>query len=577
MFVSSSVIARTTPSASAALLGATAIQASFDDLGAPLCDVTFCVIDFETTGSSAADCTITEIGAVKLRGGECLGTLQTLVNPGCAIPPTITVLTGITEAMVLRAPRIEQVLGTLVDFIGDSVIVAHNARFDMSFLQAALRRDDRPELTNATVDTVPLARRLLRDEVPNCKLSTLARHYRLPNQPTHRALDDALATGDLLHILLDRARALGVTGLDDLRSLPKMANHPSAAKLKLTDRLPREPGVYLFRDGGGEVLYVGKATNLRSRVRSYFSSDDRRKIGPMLRETQRIDFKRTSSPLEAAVLEIRLIHHLEPRYNRDGTRWRSSVFVKLSADRFPRLTIVKQPKQDGATYLGPLSSKAAAVLVVEALETVVPLRRCSATKPGPRGPCIGAQLGVALCLCERPMTPEEYAPTAALARRCLDGDPALVIDALTDRMRDLAAEERFEEAAATRDRLVAYADAVRRQRLLDRQRGLAVLQIEDAAGNRYEFRRGHLVRHWAPAAAAAEGQLEGVDPGRAIEAVPRDPGAPDSGPLDAELTDELLLIGRWLDRHGTRVRLTRVVGELSSSVRPVPVPGRIAV
>src|SRR3954470_10546590 len=104
------------------------LQASFDDLGTPLSDVTFCVIDLETTGSNPADDVITEIGAVKLRGGECLGTLQTLVNPGRAIPPTITVLTGITEAMVTRAPRIETVLGTLVDFVGDAVIVAHNSR-----------------------------------------------------------------------------------------------------------------------------------------------------------------------------------------------------------------------------------------------------------------------------------------------------------------------------------------------------------------------------------------------------------------------------------------------------------------
>ena len=139
------------------------MQASFDDLGTPLSDVTFCVIDFETTGSNTADSSITEIGAVKLRGGECLGTLQTLVNPGRAIPPTITVLTGITEAMVVRAPRIETVLGTLVDFIGDAVIVAHNARFDMAFLQDALRRDGRPPATNTVAHTVPLARRLLPD------------------------------------------------------------------------------------------------------------------------------------------------------------------------------------------------------------------------------------------------------------------------------------------------------------------------------------------------------------------------------------------------------------------------------
>ncbi|HEX7096268.1 MAG TPA: exonuclease domain-containing protein, partial [Acidimicrobiales bacterium] len=190
-------------------------QRSFDDLGTPLCDVTFCVVDLETTGGSADTCGITEIGAVKVRGGECLGTFQTLVNPGCAIPPAITILTGITQAMVVRAPRIESVLPTFLEFLGNAVVVGHNVRFDLSFLAAALQRDERPRLTNPVVDTCALARRLLGDEVPNCRLSTLASRLRLDHQPSHRALDDALATTDLLHVLLERAAGFGVTGLDD--------------------------------------------------------------------------------------------------------------------------------------------------------------------------------------------------------------------------------------------------------------------------------------------------------------------------------------------------------------------------
>ena len=150
-------------------------QRSFDDLGAPLVDTTFVVVDLETTGGSPTADSITEVGAVKVRGGECLGTFQTMVNPGRAIPPTITVLTGITESMVVRAPRIETVLPSLLEFMGDAVIVGHNVRFDVGFLQAALERAQRPPLTAPTVDTAALARRLVRDEVPNCKLGTLAR------------------------------------------------------------------------------------------------------------------------------------------------------------------------------------------------------------------------------------------------------------------------------------------------------------------------------------------------------------------------------------------------------------------
>src|SRR5438477_338230 len=149
------------------------MQRSFDELGAPLHEVTFVVVDLETTGASAASCAITEVGAVKLRGGECLGTFETLVNPGIAIPPAITVLTGITEAMLVPAPPIERVLPTFLEFLGDAVVVGHNVRFDIGFLRAALDRTGYARLANRAVDTCALARRLVRDEVPNLRLSTL--------------------------------------------------------------------------------------------------------------------------------------------------------------------------------------------------------------------------------------------------------------------------------------------------------------------------------------------------------------------------------------------------------------------
>ncbi|NNE73138.1 MAG: DEDD exonuclease domain-containing protein, partial [Acidimicrobiales bacterium] len=376
----------------------TGVQRTLDDLGDPLSDVTFCVVDLETTGGSPHDCYITEIGAVKLRGGQCLGTFQSMVNPGAAIPPRITVLTGITEAMVRTAPRIEAVLPSLLEFIGGSVIVGHNVRFDLSFLNAALERDRRPTLVNRSVDTCALARRLVRSEVPNCKLGTLASRFRLDHQPSHRALDDALATGDLLHFLLERAASHGVHGLDDLLTLPTMAGHAEAAKLALTDSLPRAPGVYLFRDRRGDVLYVGKAANLRSRVRSYFSSETRRKVGAMLRELHSIEHIECHHQLESAVIELRLIHRHQPRYNRQGKRRKGrQPWVKLTLNEaYPRLSIVRAVKEDGGLYLGPLGSKRSAQLVVDAIHTALPLRRCRqrVRRSGPSGigPCSAAQL-----------------------------------------------------------------------------------------------------------------------------------------------------------------------------------------
>src|SRR5258708_10800940 len=143
------------------------MQRSFDDLGQPLSDVTFVVLDLETTGGSPTSCEITEVGAVKFRGGELLGTFQTLVNPGVAIPAEITYLTGITEVMVWPAPTIDAVLGPLVSFVGDAVIVGHNVRFDLGFLAAAMDRHSWPRSTNTVVTTCALARRLIRDEAPH--------------------------------------------------------------------------------------------------------------------------------------------------------------------------------------------------------------------------------------------------------------------------------------------------------------------------------------------------------------------------------------------------------------------------
>ncbi len=531
-------------------------QRSFDDLaaeaGAPLSGVAFCVLDLETTGGSPQSDAITEIGAVKVRGGEPLGTFQTLVNPGRAIPPEITVLTGITHAMVYRAPRIEEVLGTFVDFIGDAVVVAHNARFDVGFLQAALAREQRAPLGNVVVDTVALARRLLRDEVPNCKLGTLADRLGLPHRPSHRALDDALATADLLHLLLERAGRLGVTGLDDLRTLPTLAGSEHAAKLRLTDRLPRSPGVYLFRDRAGRVLYVGKATNLRARVRQYFSSDSRRKIGSLLRETEQIDHKRTASELEASVLEQRLIQQLAPRFNRAGTRWDKACYVRLDPDeRWARLKVVRRPGGGpAAVHLGPITARATAALVVEAVHGALPLRQCTSL-PGRsrRGPCLPAQLGLALCPCTGEVSPEQYAAVVRQAMAALSTQPELVVAPLSERMHRLAGEERFEEAAATRDRLAAFESTLARQRRVDELRSQDRLTVRHG-GLTYVIERGVLAAIAEPPPEDASGEQLAIDYGlRPVQARPADPGPPEWGPLPPELAGELAIVGRWLERH----------------------------
>lgn len=488
-------------------------QQSFDDLGTPLRHVTFCVVDLETTGTSPRMCAITEVGAAKYVGGLCVGTFQTLVNPGVPIPPEIVYLTGITENMVGPAPMIDGVLPSLLEFIGDAVIVGHNVRFDLGFLNAALTARSYPKLANQFVDTCRLARRLVRAEVPNCKLGTLSRHFGFGNQPTHRALDDVRATADLLHLLLERAAGFGVLGLDDLFELPAINRHPQAHKLHLTNHLPRCPGVYLFRDSDGTIVYIGKATNLRARVRSYFSSDDRRKVLPMLQVTNRIDFVTCATPIEAAVLEIRLIQRELPRFNRQAKFWMNYAYIRtnISSARISSIVATRDPIGAAASrFVGPFPSLTTARIGVVALREAAEAH--------------GDGWEFAL----------EHAPHALLAP-------------LERRMRALAAEERFEEAAAIRDRAGVLARAV------DRQRRAVALRM---AGWTEIDIGGHTLR---------------IDFGRIRFTEARTAGPPDPhAAIPCDVIDELTLLANWLERAGTRVQITKSAGGLAFAASRMP-------
>jgi DNA polymerase III epsilon subunit family exonuclease len=196
-------------------------QATIDDLGRPLARTTFVVLDLETSGGAPhLGAHITEIGAVKVCGGEVLGDFQTFINPGTPIPGFITALTGITDEMVSSSPRIEEVFPILLEFLGsenENVFVAHNAPFDLSFLKAAAISSKYRWPKFTVIDTAILARKVLsRDEVINCKLGTLAEFFNTTVSPTHRALDDALATVEVLHALIGRVGSLGITTLEEL-------------------------------------------------------------------------------------------------------------------------------------------------------------------------------------------------------------------------------------------------------------------------------------------------------------------------------------------------------------------------
>ena len=538
-------------------------QRTFDDLGAPLIDVPFCVLDLETTGGSPADCEITEIGAVRYRGGTLEGTFQTLVNPGAPIPPFITVLTGITQAMVVEAPRIEEALPSFLEFIGDAVIVGHNIRFDMSFLNAAAERLRYGKLPNRPVDTIGLARRLIRTETRNLKLSTLAAFFRSPTTPNHRALEDAKATAHVFWGLLERAGSIGVTHLDDLMTLPTARGRTTYGKIRMTEGLPRRPGVYLFKDRNGQIIYVGKAKDLRSRVRSYFYGDTRRTIDTMLRELADIDHRVCETELEASVTELRLIGAHTPRHNRRSKPAKSPHWVRLTDERFPRLSLARSANDPGLMLLGPFRGRNGAREVMEALWDATNLRRCTGAAGRRSARCAAAQMGRALCPCDGTLSEAEYGDEVASVIAAVEGDPAPLLDALAERVATFARVGRFEEAAWARDRHRALARALDRRRAWLAMQRAGRIHAVSIDGSEAIIDNGRLTAAWSQRSGQPLVPAFGVV--ETIELAP--PSVADA--------EEARLVWSWLMSSG--LRLIDAAAGVALPVRPVRVLERIAV
>lgn len=476
-----------------------AVQASFEDLGIPLSEVTFACVDLETTGGAPPGSRITEIGAVTYRGGERVGTFQTLVDPGVPIPRFITHLTGIDDLEVRGAPPVELVLPSLAEFLRGTVFVAHNAAFDHRFLSHDLERLGYEPLPRPAVCTAKLARRVLHPgDVPNVRLATLAQFFRTATKPTHRALADAEACAEVLHGLLDLGGRLGILTLGDLQEAMRARGRPHYRKIRLADALPSTPGVYMFRraptgSGAGEILYVGKAKDIRARVRSYFYGDSRRKIESLLAETGGVEAIPCRTEVEALVLEARLIRRHAPRYNRRGKSWRRTAYVKLDlAEAWPRLKIVRQAVGEGS-FLGPMPNRQAR-MVKEALEEAFPIRRCTDRMAASTrfAPCALADLGRCVAPCDGRVTAERYEGLVRSLRHALS-TPGGLLAALEGRMSSLAEDERFEEAALVRDRLRALVGALIRERRAAWLVGAGRLVL-DVDGQHVAFRDGALSR-----------------------------------------------------------------------------------
>src|SRR3954471_18333719 len=326
-----------------------------------LAAATFVVFDLETTGLRPGTARPCEIGAVRVRALELEERFETLANPGARLSPGVAALTGLRDDDLRRAPPVAAVVRRFLGFAGDAVLVAHNARFDMAFLDNETMRLTGNRVAATVVDTVGLARRLLGRQPAN--LAALSHRFVTDAQPCHRALPDAEATAEILLALIGMAQERGARTVGDLAELASTRPRRVHRKRNLAFGAPQRPGVYLFRDARDQVLYVGRARDLRARLRSYFRSDKQRPaVEAALAAVDRIEWRVLGSELEAALEELRLIRELPPPANARSARPDRYVYLRRRADS---VVCSSQP-----TELGPIKSRRRAQLATRALQSV---------------------------------------------------------------------------------------------------------------------------------------------------------------------------------------------------------------
>jgi DNA polymerase III epsilon subunit family exonuclease len=463
----------------------------------------FVVVDLETTGLRPGQSRICEIGAVRVDGLAPAGTFETLVDPGEPLPRLVASLTGIADADLAEAPGPAEAVRRFLAFAGDSVLVAHNARFDLAFLDREVERLTGRRVAAPVVDTVGLARRLLAGRVSRASLASLSHFFGTSVRPCHRALPDAQATAEVLIGLLGVAQERGAETIADLCRLAAPRRRRVYDKRSLAFGAPSRPGVYLFRGAGDQVLYVGRARELRARLRSYFRTDRQRPaVEAAIAAAERIEWRVLGSELEAALEELRLLRELRPPANARGSRPDRYLYLKPKEESF---SVTSEP-----TDLGPIRSRRRAELAARALGELALL---TAGGPLPR---------------------------------------------LRAKLRDLSESLRYEDAARLRDRIAALEHVIAGLAELQRLRAAEICLLVPAVEE--GWRRAFFVADGRVAAVRALPR----GPGAALEL---EAGVAEARAATASLApedaDELLLIGSFLRRPPPELTVLRF-GEIAS-------------
>ena len=439
------------------------ITGGLELLEQPIGTAEFLVIDTETNGLGGDACELVEIGFVLVGGGELHDRWSSLVRTSVPLRRAIRRLTGITQQMVDGAPPPDEVLPALEQALPGRLFVAHNAPFDRRVLRQAFARSglDWPE--QPVICTAALARALLPLQRER-RLGALAEALGIEVEVAHRALPDAETCARVLCALYPRLCAHAATVADALALLaPRRPRRPRRRQTAVTSgprpqldftALPRDPGVYLFRDDRGKTLYVGKSISIRSRARAHFAPSNA--PGEWSRHAAIVDYRPTHSELGALVLENRLIKQLMPPGNvRLAQQDDRLLYIRCRLDiPFPILEVSSQPAAGHAVTVGPMRGKTLARELVEQLDSIFGLRHCGRRLPRREYPSAYGQMGRCLSPCLGDLDPNLYRRRLDEALRLFLGDGARrLLEHVEQQMRSAAADRRFERAAWLRRRL----------------------------------------------------------------------------------------------------------------------------
>ena len=543
-------------------------------LQAPLISAEFLAVDTETNGLARERCELTEVGAVLVGGGELHERWSSLVGVASPLSPGIQRFTGITQAMVDGAPPPEGVLPELARLLRGRVLVAHNARFDagvlrQAFARAALDWPDPPVLC-----TVALARKLAPLQRRR-GLAALAEALGIDVGITHRALPDAELCARVFCALFKKLVANAPTVGEAVALLgPRpRAPRPRPARVRRpVERRPdlraltRGPGVYVFRDGEGRPLYVGKSIRVRDRARQHFTTG-----AAWTARAEHVDCEETESELGALLLEARLIRALKPPANKRWVRDPDGhVFIRCRLDiPFPILEVAREPSPGNAVCIGPVRGQAAASELVEQLNSLFGLRHCGRRMPRRYWPSAYGQMGRCLSPCLGDLDPNLYRERLEDALRLFldarDGGRVL-LDHVDARMAEAASGRRYEAAAALRrrrerlDTLVGRLGGVLRAVHAGARLVVAPHPVERGRADALWIVGGRVV-DWARLPGARADVAS-----RTAEALRAAPTASALGGwLPPEELDEVRLVGGWRASHAARVL----------ELRPQPSPGRV--